>query len=989
MGSVHLAEDVALGRRVAIKLVRERLSAGSEGKARFLREARALASVEHSGNVRLYTFGEAEGRPYFVMEFVEGETLASRLAREGRLSLHDAVAILLQIVDALEAAWEKGVVHRDVKPSNILLDTKGRVRVADFGLAKSVLGSGDGGISLTGGGHLVGTPAYLAPEQAHGRHVDFRADVYSLGCVLYEMLTGSPPFQGPSSLAVVDQHLHADFPSLGGKRPDLPSSVSRLVEEMTRRESAERPSYVEIRSRISSVEADAAPPTVVAGERPVELERSSPGTARPGPPASRRISRWLALAKAPFALLGRLPGVVRSRRLQAALVAAGLLAAAFLGRSWYRASRLHWARDVATREVRRLVAAEEYAPAVALARRAIEVLPGDPELKALLFDATIDASVQSDPPGAEVSYRPYRGDPAVWERVGVTPFQKVPVPRGWYVWRATRPGFTTGYVIAPTWISAFRYPLALRFRLDPEGSLPADLVRVPGGATALPFPGLEHLPPVTLEDYLIGRCEVTNEEFKRFVDAGGYAAREHWKEPFTRDGRSVRWDEAMTVFRDTTGRPGPSTWELGTFPKGEERHPASGISWYEAAAYAAFAGRTLPTIYHWSRAAQATASHLVAPGSNFQGSGTVPVGGVTALSGYGTYDMAGNVKEWCWNEGAGGKRYISGGGFGEPDYMFIDPDTQSPWDRRPNYGFRTVQLGGPPPPAAAATAEGVQRDFSTEKPASDEVFRAFRGLYAYDRGDLDVRVEETSTTEDGTVQRVSFRAAYGNERVIARLFLPKGVAPPYQVVVYFPASRAIYMDGFALDPLVDFLPRSGRALLVPTYKGTFERRDDLKNDIPNETASYRDHMIAWSKDLGRSLDYLATRADVDRARMAFVGLSWGVGVAPVLVALESRFRVAIFQAGGLPLQRALPEAEPLHFAPRVTVPVLMLNGRYDHMFPLETSQLPLLRLLGTPEADKKYVIYETGHVPPRKEVIRESLDWLPRYLGPVNREPGR
>ena len=477
---------------------------------------------------------------------------------------------------------------------------------------------------------------------------------------------------------------------------------------------------------------------------------------------------------------------------------------------------------------------------------------------------------------------------------------------------------------------------------------------------------------------------MTNEEFKRFVDAGGYTTRELWKEPFTRDGRSVRWDEAMTLFRDTTGRPGPSTWELGAFPKGEERHPVSGVSWYEAAAYAAFAGRTLPTIYHWNRAAQTTASHLVAPGSNFQGSGTVPVGGATALSGFGTYDMAGNVKEWCWNEGDGGKRYIAGGGFGEPDYMFIDPDTQSPWDRRPNYGFRSVQLGGPPPPAAAAKAEGVHRDYATEKPASDEVFRAFRGVYAYDRGDLDLRVEETATTEDATLKTVSFRAAYGNERVIARLFLPKGVAPPYQVVVYFPASRAIYLDKFALDPLVDFLPRSGRALLVPTYKGTFERRDELKNDVPNETASYRDHMIAWSKDLGRSLDYLATRSDIDPARMAYAGLSWGVGVAPVLLAVETRFRVAI-------LQRALPEAEPLHFAPRVKVPVLMLNGRYDHFFPLESSQLPLFHLLGTPDADKKQVMYESGHVPPRKEVIRESLDWLDRYLGPVKRteQPGR
>ena len=206
---------------------------------------------------------------------------------------------------------------------------------------------------------------------------------------------------------------------------------------------------------------------------------------------------------------------------------------------------------------------------------------------------------------------------------------------------------------------------------------------------------------------------------------------------------------------------------------------------------------------------------LIVPGSNFRGAGTVAVGGDGAWSGFGTTDMAGNVKEWCWNESTGGRRYILGGGFGEPTYMFIDQDAQSPWDRRANYGFRCVKLSSPPPAAAAAAVEPPFRDFFKEKPVSDEVFAAYKGLYAYDKGDLAAKVEATETTEDWTQERVSFNAAYGGERVVAYLFLPKNASPPYQTIVYFPGSGAIHTDKFSLSVYADFIPRSGRALMAP------------------------------------------------------------------------------------------------------------------------------------------------------------------------------
>lgn len=142
-------------------------------------------------------------------------------------------------------------------------------------------------------------------------------------------------------------------------------------------------------------------------------------------------------------------------------------------------------------------------------------------------------------------------------------------------------------------------------------------------------------------------------------------------------------------------------------------------------------------------------------------------------------------------------------------------------------------------------------------------------------------------------------------------------------------------------------------------------------------------MILWSKDLGRSLDYLESRADIDHDRIAYFGLSWGSEVAPVMLAVENRFKAAVLESGGLDFGKPLPEVDQLNFITRVTLPVLMINGRYDHFFPVDSSQVPYYRLLGTPEKDKKHVVYETGHAVPRKEFIRESLDWLDKYLGPV------
>lgn len=252
MGAVYLASDETLGRRVAVKVISRRYASDAESSARFLREARSMATVEHPHIVRVYAFGESEGQPYLVMEYVEGEDLALRVKRDGPLGVGEALRILRQVVEALDAAWEQKIVHRDIKPSNILLDKRGRVRVADFGLAKPMRMEGDA--TLSAKTYVLGTPHYAAPEQIRGRDVDFRSDIYSLGIVLYEMLAGERPFEGSTPFDVIDKQVREPLPALKKKRPDTPEEVVQLLDWMTQKNPAQRPaSYAELLGRVDAL----------------------------------------------------------------------------------------------------------------------------------------------------------------------------------------------------------------------------------------------------------------------------------------------------------------------------------------------------------------------------------------------------------------------------------------------------------------------------------------------------------------------------------------------------------------------------------------------------------------------------------------------------------------------------------------------------------------------------------------------------------------
>jgi serine/threonine-protein kinase len=235
MSTVYKAFDETLEREVAVKLMHREVASDSDQLERFRREARAVARLSHPHIVGVIDTGEDDGRPYIVFEYVEGETLKERIRRNGRLPITEAIAYAIEIARALGLAHSQHIVHRDVKPQNVLIDKEGSAKVTDFGIARTLEEDG-----LTADGRVLGTTDYVSPEQALGRPVTGQSDLYSLGVVLYEMLTGEVPFTGESQVAVAMKHVREELPDVQVKRPEVSAALAAVVETATAKREADR-----------------------------------------------------------------------------------------------------------------------------------------------------------------------------------------------------------------------------------------------------------------------------------------------------------------------------------------------------------------------------------------------------------------------------------------------------------------------------------------------------------------------------------------------------------------------------------------------------------------------------------------------------------------------------------------------------------------------------------------------------------------------------
>jgi len=951
MGVVYLADDMRLKRSVALKFLPPELALDEDIRRRFIIEAQAAAALSHPNICTIYEVDDQTEKAFISMEYIEGENLRDKAA-VGPLPFDRVLDIALQVCAGLDEAHKKGIFHRDIKSANIMLTEKGQAKIMDFGLAKVT-----GSAMITKEGSTMGTASYMSPEQARGEAVDARTDIWSLGVVLYELASGKMPFRGDLESAIIHNILHEEPRPLRAIAPKVPGEFERIIRRALKKNSEDRySSAAEMLADLKKLQA--------------ALEKEKAGVFNPR--SFLRVIRR-PLVAVPAALV---------------IIALGILIYSILNRQ----AKIRWARQIVLPELQGLL--DEAAPRqpkegfrmLDLYEKAAEYLPDDPKVKEFFPRCVREVPIKTIPAGVRVFIKEYSFPEREWRSIGTTPIGKIRLPRSFFRWKMEKEGYDTLEFAA----SGFSYDpikqediLGVERHLEAVGTIPGDMVRIPSGKTDAGV----------LEDFFIDRYEVTNKKYKEFVDQGGYHKKEYWKQPFVNNGKNLSWDDALALLVDTTGRPGPSTWQGGVYPEGQADYPVSGVSWYEAAAFAEFAGRTLPTIYHWGLAAlQRVYPTWYLPFMGFGGAGPVAAGSRPNLNYYGAYDMAGNVREWGWNEAPEG-RIIRGGAWNDVTYMFENLSQASMFDRSSKNGFRCALYIDPqkiPKSAFQLAQVEMVPDFYQLKPAPDSVFKVYKDQFAYDKKDLDARLEwRNESAKDWIQEKITLDAAYENERVIAYLFLPKNAQPPFQTVIYFPGSSSVYQKSsldldkyYEFEYFLSFIVKDGRAVLYPVYKGTFERSDEKLAAIHTGDNSrlFTEYLIKLVKDMSRSIDYLETRPDIDADKIAFLGMSWGGEWGAIIPAVEERLKVSVLGVGGM-WGAGRPEANAINYVTRVKIPTLMLNGKYDMSFPYATTVKPMFDLLGTPKGDKVLKLYDTDHFIPQNAFIKETLAWLDKYLG--------
>jgi formylglycine-generating enzyme required for sulfatase activity/DNA-binding winged helix-turn-helix (wHTH) protein len=688
---------------------------------------------------------------------------------------------------------------------------------------------------------------------------------------------------------------------------------------------------------------------------------------------------------------------------------AALIVAATAGWFLLHGANVRWAKRQIPR-VEELTQGQKTFEAYDLAMQVRNYLPADPTLTRLMPLVSDTFSLKTEPAGAQVYLRRFApdqsGNSPPRQLVGTSPVVNHEIARGDYILYIEK----DGYVNVERTISASLLqdgrgvaippPIRIEAKLMEPGKAPDQMVLVSGGDYRIVAWRRPTDARVRLDDYFIDKFEVTNREYKEFVNAGGYQKKQFWKYPFFKEGNSLSWEEAMREFKDHTGLQGPRSWSNQNYPDGNAQHPVTGVCWYEAAAYAEFRSKRLPNIFQWEKAARngaATFAGITMPWgiltattdyrANFRGIGPMPVDSLEfGISPYGCYNMAGNVSEWCLNDTTRGF-ITSGGSWEDPPYLFGQYGTYPGFYSSNKLGFRCV-LNLPD----STNDQGAMRiDLNDEvpvyTPASDASVNEWFKYYQYDRTPLDSQIVEVKETAEWRRETITYNGAQG-ERVTAYLYLPNNYKRPLQVIHLMPAADVTsryrtLSDSIELqfEPLV----KSGRALFAVTLRG-FIGRDWPPGhvDPAPSTAEFREEIANLTIDERRGLDYLETRDDIDISKLGYFGPSGGTAKL-IVTAVEPRYRSIVLTGAGAKKYQVqyIAEANPLNFAPQIRAPKLMLHGRYDEADPLKTEAEPLFKLLREP---KRLVVYEGGHIPDLSVLMHSLNDWFDETLGRVRQE---
>ena len=1010
MGEVYLVEQKEPYEQIAaLKILRSDLVA-SDMSIRFRREEAFLARMNHPSIPALYQAGEtAHGRPYFVMEWIKGVPI-TQYCSDHELSIRERVELFLKVCRGVQHAHFKGIIHRDLKPENLLvteIDHSAEPKIIDFGIAKSTVASLGKFPDQTQAHQVVGTLSYMSPEHlsCQGENLNTKSDVYSLGVLLYEILTNEHPYFRELSTA---DNLSELVQVITDVKPERPSNrlfqqqkpdhqlLSSIRTGKTACKDVRRDLDVIVLKMLEKHPDDRyGTVSQIADDLQCYLDYRPISTCQT--PVRVSLKRWCQRNR----LVTSLAGVTL------VLLTSLTLIATWATRSYQRQQELHQrvshirqqllenqdtqnqgriARRVTLPTVLQLHHAGDRVQAFGEARKVKHLLQDDLAFQELWNNLSTNISCSNFPKGTRIFAKDFGHPETPWIKLGDVPFVNLEVPQGLVRIKFEHPDCVPRQMVLM---------LPEGFDEIPPNLLEREPSSIPGMVLIshrknTKIRSIDNLP--VNDDFWIDQYEVTNQEYASFIQAGGYEEEAYWSHlDFIKAENRIPWQQAVGQFVDQTGHYGPASWRNGRYPDDLTECPVDGISWFEAAAYAAYRDKQLPTVDHWRRASYSENPQEWAACSNFTDN-LVRVGTRDFIGYFHTYDMFGNVREWCWNQNEQGKNALLGGGVGDADYQFQRPRMSSPWIRKRGNGFRCMKVVNH---SEYADLKAKVFNFRRGKIATvkRQSLRELAKWYHYDeRLPLNPKLIESDALDGhNDVYRhevVEIDTSYRESRFKIHICLPRKNRAE-RTIVYLPGggrygsfSEFRLGDAGNIDvELAHRLALEGYMVVFPIYKGTFDRwsGETLFDQFQNNPQLAQADWIHVSQDLFRTVDYLETRNDFTRDQLICMGLSNGSKRAVVTMALDPRFTSGVLLAAGYTNHhRDRPPIHEYQFSIHVRQPILMVTGLHDNLYDYNESQLPLFDDLASEH--KKHVLLNANHLPDVDDILKHINSWFDEQL---------
>ena len=495
---------------------------------------------------------------------------------------------------------------------------------------------------------------------------------------------------------------------------------------------------------------------------------------------------------------------------------------------------------------------------------------------------------------------------------------------------------------------------------------------------------------IKLAPFSVAINEISNKDFQKFIDAGGYENPSYWDFPIQVGDKIYDFNSSVKLFIDKYGKKGPVNWSYGKYPSGLDNHPVTGISWFEARAYAKFKNLTLPNIFQWTYSSGIpenfmTVNQSVTNESNYDSSQLREVSNSSG-SYNGLNNIGGNVKEWVLNpNGEKKEKYsIMGGAFNESPYTFNNYYSSSPFDRTIGNGFRlSKNLINNKSDLDNEIIPDFKRNFDDLDDVSDEVFEVYKSQFNYNKP-LNSKTTNIENFQDGySAQKFEMETTYqSDENLYGYIIYSNKFKNKYDPVIVYPNAGSIFSnnDEWLPESLLNqfkYLIDEGYAIIHPIYHNTFNREKTIRTFWASDSEDYKNTIIKIGQDYKRSLDYIESRNDFNFDNMSYFGYSWGSTTSNYLLAIDDRIKAAVICVGGLMLQKSKKEVEAHYYVRRIKTPILHIIGKEDGIFGYEENYKPWKKLIGTPKNKLKLIeLDNVGHGLPWDTIIKHQSNWI-------------